>query len=87
MSGSSCVPSTCEWEARICSTSVDPVRYYTVEPGKTLAGTWNVSSSYSVSVYGLNGFVRYFNGSIGSNAAALDVRSRPGLPLIRIVVG
>ena len=26
MSGSSCVPSTCEWEARICSMSVDPER-------------------------------------------------------------
>ena len=25
-SGNSCVPSTCEWEARICSTSVDPER-------------------------------------------------------------
>ena len=53
----------------------DPVRYYTVEPGKTLAGTWNVASSYNLSVYGPNGFVRYFNGSIGSSAAALDVRS------------
>jgi hypothetical protein len=28
-----------------------------------------------LSVYGPNGFVRYFNGSIGSRAAALDVRS------------
>jgi phospholipase C len=53
----------------------DPVRHYTVEPGKTLAGTWNVASSYHLSVYGPNGFVRYFNGSIGSGAAALDVRS------------
>jgi len=55
--------------------ATDPVRYYTVEPGKTLTGTWNVSSTYSLSVYGPNGFVRYFNGSIGSSAAALDVRS------------
>jgi phospholipase C len=53
----------------------DPVRHYTVEPGKTLAGTWNVASSYHLSVYGPNGFVRYFNGSIGSSAAVLDVRS------------
>jgi phospholipase C len=29
-----------------------------------------------LSVYGPNGFVRYFNGSFGSSAAALDVRSR-----------
>jgi len=53
----------------------DLVRYYTVEPGKTLADTWNVGLTYNLSVYGPNGFVRYFNGSIGSDAAALDVRS------------
>jgi phospholipase C len=29
-----------------------------------------------LSVYGPNGFVRYFNGSIGSSAAALDVAIR-----------
>src|SRR6202043_2235035 len=28
-----------------------------------------------LSVYGPNGLVRYFNGSLGSGAAALDVRS------------
>jgi phospholipase C len=55
--------------------AADPVRDYTVEPGKTLAGTWTVASSHHLSVYGPNGFVRYFNGSIGSGAAALDVRS------------
>jgi phospholipase C len=55
--------------------AADPVRDYTVEPGKTLAGTWSVASSYHLSVYGPNGFVRYFNGSIGSSAAVLDVRS------------
>jgi phospholipase C len=54
----------------------DTVRTYTVEPGKMLADSWNVASSYGLSVYGPNGFVRYFNGSIGSNAAVLDVRSR-----------
>jgi phospholipase C len=52
----------------------DPVRYYTVEPGKDLSGTWTVASSYNLSVYGPNGFVRYFNGSIGSGAAVLNVR-------------
>jgi len=55
--------------------AADPVRDYTVEPGKTLAGTWTVASSYHLSVYGPNGFVRYFNGSLGSGAAVLDVRS------------
>jgi phospholipase C len=56
-------------------TAADPVRDYTVEPGKTLAGTWNVASPYQLSVYGPNGFVRFFNGSLGSGAAVLDVRS------------
>jgi phospholipase C len=55
--------------------AADPVRDYTVEPGKKLAGTWNVASSYHLSVYGPNGFVRFFNGSIGSSDAALDVHS------------
>jgi phospholipase C len=54
----------------------DPARTYTVEPGKQLAGSWSVASSYDLSVYGPNGFVRYFKGSIGSaGAAALDVVS------------
>jgi phospholipase C len=53
----------------------DVVRTYTVESGKQLAATWKVTSSYALSVYGPNGFVRYFTGSIGSGAAALDVSS------------
>jgi phospholipase C len=57
----------------------DVVRFYTVGSGSTLSGTWNVvGSTYNLSVYGPNGFVRYFNGSIGSTAAALDVRSSYG---------
>jgi phospholipase C len=57
-------------------SAADPVRSYTVEPGKTLAGTWNVVSSYNLSVYGPNGFVRYFNGSVFAGAAVLEVVSR-----------
>jgi phospholipase C len=53
--------------------AVDPVRTYTVEPGKQLAGSWTVATSYDLSVYGPNGFVRFFKGSIGSGAAALNV--------------
>ncbi len=53
----------------------DVVRTYTVESGKQLAANWRVTSSYALSVYGPNGFVRYFTGSIGSGAAALDVSS------------
>jgi phospholipase C len=58
--------------------AADPVRFYTVEPGKSLAGTWGAAPSYDLSVYGPNGFIRFFKGSIGSNAAALDVRSSYG---------
>jgi phospholipase C len=47
-----------------------------VEPGKILAGMWNVTSPYNLSVYGPNGFVRYFNGSISSSAMVLDVVTR-----------
>jgi phospholipase C len=53
----------------------DLVRTYTVEPGESLSDTWSVASTYSLSVYGPNGFVRYFNGSIGSSAAVLNVSS------------
>ena len=56
----------------------DFVRTYTVEPGKHLDGVWNVTSSYDLSVYGPNGFLRSFKGSIGSGAAALDVVSKYG---------
>jgi len=56
----------------------DPVRTYTVEPGKQLTGSWTVVSSYNLSVYGPNGFVRFFNGRIGSGAAVLDVSSSYG---------
>jgi phospholipase C len=58
--------------------SVDPaaqVRNYTVEPHKKLHDTWNIVSTYDVSVYGPNGFVRYFKGSVGPKAAALDIQS------------
>src|SRR5262249_55926418 len=53
----------------------EPVRDYTVEPGKQLNGAWDILSSYDLSVYGPNGFVRYFKGSLGSQAAALEVVS------------
>jgi phospholipase C len=57
----------------------DTARYYTVEPGKTLSDAWNiVDSSYNLSVYGPNGFVRYFAGSSGSSAAILGVSSSYG---------
>jgi phospholipase C len=54
----------------------DNARTYTVEPGKQLADTWNAAPSYDLSVYGPNGFVRFFKGSVGSSAAELDVVSK-----------
>ena len=33
----------------------DAVRFYTVEPGKTITDAWSAASSYSLSVYGPNG--------------------------------
>jgi phospholipase C len=56
----------------------DVVRTYTVEPNKDLSDTWHVVSSYDLSVYGPNGFLRSFTGSSGSHAAILDVVSRYG---------
>jgi phospholipase C len=53
----------------------DVVRNYTVGAGEQLTGVWTVASSYNLSVYGPNGFVRYFQGSIGSGAALLTVSS------------
>lgn len=52
--------------------AADAVRDYTVEPGKSLSGTWNISLVYGLSVYGPNGFLREFNGSDGP-AALLGV--------------
>jgi phospholipase C len=54
------------------------VRNYTVEPGKRLADTWSIASAYDLSVYGPNGFARFFKGSVGAKAATLDVHSSYG---------
>jgi len=56
----------------------DTVRMYTVEQGKRLADTWSFTSTYDLTVYGPNGFTRYFKGSSGANAATLDVHSTYG---------
>ena len=57
----------------------DVVRTYTVQPGKHLAGTWKVTSSYDLTVHGPNGFLRSFKGTIGSGAAVLDIVSTYGV--------
>jgi len=60
-------------------STTDPVRNYTVEAGKELSGTWTVTGSHDLTVYGPNGFTRSFKGSIGPGAAALHVRSEYGI--------
>jgi phospholipase C len=58
---------------------LDTVRMYTVEPGKKLTGTWLFVAQYDLTVYGPNGFTRYFKGSVGKiGSAAVAVRSAYG---------
>lgn len=56
----------------------DAVRMYTVEPGKLLQGRWSVLDRYDLSVYGPNGFTRFFTGSATAGAALLTVDARYG---------
>ena len=66
-------------------TAGDAVRNYTVEPGKSLSGTWTVPAgtpAYDLAVHGPNGFLRSFKGSINTLSAVLSVShsySRDGL--------
>ena len=51
---------------------------YTVEAGKVLSDIWSaqgVPAAYDLSVYGANGFLRKFMGSIGGAAANLAVQT------------
>jgi phospholipase C len=52
-------------------------RSYTVEAGKTLSGVWPVAgigaTEYDLSVYGPNGFLRAFKGSIVSSSPRIEV--------------
>ena len=56
--------------------AADNVRAYTIEHGKQLSGSWKFASKYDLSVYGPNGFARYYKGSVGHFAGILDVRTR-----------
>ena len=57
--------------------ATDLPRSYTVEASKRLADTWNVGATYDLSVYGPNGFLRSFKGSVaaGTMRSKLDVRA------------
>jgi phospholipase C len=49
-------------------------RNYTVEPGKQLGDTWDVTAGYDLAVHGPNGFFRRFKGAGGQTR--LDLRAR-----------
>ena len=57
--------------------AADLPRSYTVEAGKRLSDTWDVGAAYDLSVYGPNGFLRSFKGSVatGTMRSRLDVRA------------
>jgi phospholipase C len=67
--------ATAVFQVRSANTA-DVVRNYTVESGKELSDSWNASPTYNLSVYGPNGFVRFFAGSTGAYAAELEVTTK-----------
>ncbi|MFG6447872.1 phosphocholine-specific phospholipase C [Roseateles sp. BYS180W] len=60
--------------------ATDLPRCYTVQAGKQLQGRWTASGDarrrYALDVYGPNGFWRAFRGSVGLNAAHVEVSAR-----------
>jgi phospholipase C len=61
------------------SNSAHQPRSFTVEPGKHLSGVWDAAAigatDYDLSVYGPNGFLRAFKGSIVPSGTRLDVQT------------
>jgi phospholipase C len=70
--------ATVVFQVRSGNAADDP-RCYTVEPGKQLSGAWSVASveatDYDLSVYGPNGFLRAFKGSVAPAGTQLDVQA------------
>jgi len=66
------------FQVRSANTAHGP-RTYTVEPGRTLSGPWSVAgigaTQYDIDVYGPNGFLRAFRGSVLASAQRLGVRA------------
>jgi phospholipase C len=71
-------PAAAVFQVRAGESPVAP-RTYTVEGGKSLSDFWSVvsigASEYDLSVYGPNGFLRAFKGSIGIGGASLETRA------------
>jgi phospholipase C len=58
------------------ANAADAPRTYTVEPHRSLTGTWKVTTpAYDLEVHGPNGFFRGFKGGVSGNAANLDVKT------------
>jgi phospholipase C len=66
------------FQVRSAHPAHDP-RTYTVEPGAQLSGGWSVAgvgaADYDLAVYGPNGFLRAFKGSIAPTATRLDIQT------------
>ena len=58
--------------------ATDLPRSYTVGAGARIADKWNVGATYDLSVYGPNGFLRSFKGSVapGTMRSKLEVRAK-----------
>ncbi|GAA2567274.1 phospholipase C, phosphocholine-specific [Winogradskya consettensis] len=65
--------ATAVFQARSMAEDEDP-RSFTVEPGKTLTGTWPATTGYDLSIHGPNGFYREFRSSARA-AAVLGLRT------------
>jgi phospholipase C len=69
---------TAVFQVRSANPAHDP-RTYTVGPGAHLSGVWSIAgigaTSYDLSVYGPNGFLRAFKGSVLPAASRLDVQT------------
>src|SRR5262249_49025822 len=71
--------ATAVFHVRSSNAAHNP-RNYTVEPGKQLSGVWAVAgvgaTDYDLAVYGPNGFLREFKGSIAPSSTRLVVDTR-----------
>jgi phospholipase C len=65
------------FQVRSADSTQDP-RSYTVESGRQLTDSWDLSSGYDLEVFGPNGFFRRFKAGAGGPPAGLAIRARYG---------
>ena len=69
--------ATAVFQARSADATHAP-RNYTVEPGRSLAGSWSVpSGQYDLAIHGPNGFYRRFAGDLARPGGGLAVTAVP----------